>query len=158
MCLQVGSAADRPIHFLLVETAGEPRLSGLLRGFVARNSLALIPGDGAALDLETLRQRAESVLRRHGIIGVALNGHDGAKYGEKLLESIPAATVPIVPVYCNIIVGSKGNRRVSIVIGEPLPPETPLPAIREAIRQVGETFDEQKRTGCLASSSVGGAH
>src|SRR5262249_61209262 len=95
--------------------------------------------------------------RRNEIIGVSLNGQAETKHGESV-EALPNATAPVVPVYYGVTEGRRGARRVSVVMGEPLPPGTDLPAVREAIRRVGETFEEQKRAGTLAESTFLGGH
>jgi MFS family permease len=157
-CLQVLSAADRAVRFLLVESAEEPRLSGPARALAARGSLALLPSREGVVALETLQQRAEVALKGNQIVGVSLNGHDGAKYGEQLLETLLGGKTPIVPVYWNLHVTRKGIRRVSVVMGKPLAACRSVLEVREAIREVGETFEEQQRNGTLASSSFVGGH
>jgi MFS family permease len=153
-CLQVVSAADRTVRFLLVEEGGHPRLSGLTQVLVSWNSLALVPSGGGP-GIETLVRRAEAALHRKQVVGLSLNGHHGAKYGEQVLQCLPPMAV-IVPVYCDVEEKENGRRRVSVVMGEVLPPGTSLPEIRETIQQVGLTFEEQKRSGTLAEISVGG--
>jgi MFS family permease len=113
----------------------------------ADRTIRFVPAEGAGAE----------ALRHNEIIGVSLNGEDVAKHGEPT-EVLPDATAPVVPVYYGIAEGSRGTRRVSVVMGEPLPAGTGLPAVREAIRQIGETFEEQKRAGMLAESSFVGGH
>src|SRR5262249_6215169 len=92
---------------------------------------------------------ADAALRRNEIIGVSLNGHAGA---------LPGVPAPVVPVYYEAAEGGRGKRRVSVVSGEPLAAGTDLPAVHDAIRRVGETFEEQKRAGTLAENSLAGGH
>jgi MFS family permease len=114
----------------------------------ADRTIRFVPPEGAG---------TEAALRRNEIIGVSLNGQAGTKHGESA-DALPNSMAPVVPVYYGVAEGSRGARRVSVVMGEPLPPGADLPAVREAIRRVVETFEEQKRAGTLGESSFVGGH
>jgi MFS family permease len=116
-----------------------------------------LPGSGPAVvatNADTPEARLQVLAaadRTVPVIGVSLNGHADAGGG-------PLEAAAVVPAYYEVTERSGGRRRVAVVMGEPLPAGSELPAIRDAIRRVGETFEEQRRAGTLAESSVGGGH
>jgi hypothetical protein len=106
-----------------------------------------LPPQAAEGELAAAAAAGGDALRKRGLVAVTA---DADPSFARLLELLRQATpVPIVPVYCYTQTGvSHGPRRVRVIIGEALPPETPA---EEVVRCVERLADE------LANPSLSGS-
>jgi acyl-[acyl-carrier-protein]-phospholipid O-acyltransferase/long-chain-fatty-acid--[acyl-carrier-protein] ligase len=143
-CMQVLAATDRFTRFILVEHSDEHRLPAVLRYLANRTHLAVLrPGEVSDKVLDQTLADAVRVLERGEMIGLPANG-DGAPFNvDRFLGRLRARiAAQVLPVYCgyeNSDGGPAGGRRsVRVVIGRPLPPDTPAEEIRDWIHRLAE--------------------
>jgi MFS family permease len=141
-CLQVLSVTDRFTRFLLLENH-EERPGPFLRLMAKSASLAVLrPGIGNG-EWKTALERAVKILDDEEVVG--LPATDGAAVPEmdeflRGLENRHRAV--IVPVFCGMREMTNGElQRVKVVIGKPLPPETPADLVRREIEQLAGGSD-----------------
>jgi MFS family permease len=156
-CMQVLSATDRFIRFILPESSRADRLPPLLRYLTKRIHLAVFkPGRvNDALLQKTLAEAVE-VLERGEMVGLPADTNgllfEVDKFLHALRERIPAK---VLPVYCGpnaeALPGANGrkpdSKRVYIVIGEPVPPETTVKEISDKIHRLGEWIRQLEKGG-----------
>jgi MFS family permease len=150
-CMQVLSATDRFIRFILPESSRTDRLPPLLRYLTKRIHLAVFkPGRVNDQLLQKTLAEAVEVLQRGEMVGLPADSNgllfEVDKFLHDLRERIPAK---VLPVYC----GPNGNgrkpdpKRVYIVIGEPVPPETMVKEISDKIHRLGEWIQKLEQGG-----------
>jgi acyl-[acyl-carrier-protein]-phospholipid O-acyltransferase/long-chain-fatty-acid--[acyl-carrier-protein] ligase len=174
-CLQVLTATDRYIRFVLVEAQGEPRLGPLLRFLVRRTHLAVLrPGKVGDAVLERTLADAVAVLQRGEMVGLpAASNHvqfDVHEFLRKLQTQIP--TAQLLPVYCGPDRNGKaegeeagkeaaqsdrkgGRQEVFVVIGRPLLVDLPAEQIRGRIHSLGEWIHFLQRKGPVVEATTG---
>jgi MFS family permease len=130
-CLKVLAATDRFTRFILVENGHEDRLPPLLGYLARRTSLAhLRPGGITPEVLERTLASAVRALGRGEMVGLPANGNGAPFPVDQFLHDLLARMrVTVLPVWCGAAVG----KAVHVVIGRPLPPETPAALIRREI-------------------------
>jgi acyl-[acyl-carrier-protein]-phospholipid O-acyltransferase/long-chain-fatty-acid--[acyl-carrier-protein] ligase len=151
-CMKVLTATDRFTRFILVEHSPEARLPWVLRYLARRTHLAVLhPGHVSGEVLSKTLADAVQVLRRGEMVGLPANGNghgvsfDVDLFLAKLRAQIPQAQV--LPVWCGADNGapSGGKRpvrqRVRVVIGRPVPADTPADEIRHQIHALAQAPD-----------------
>jgi MFS family permease/1-acyl-sn-glycerol-3-phosphate acyltransferase len=152
--MHVLASTDRPVRFLLSEyehDAGKP----LLR-FMAKNSgMVVLPPDSTPQQRQNALAAGRKSLQSDL---VALSADDVAPQHianadfELLLDGLRLGkAVPIVPVYCGAMAPGTAERpakkRIQVVIGHALPPDTPPAIIRMAINRLGNWVEDSAHAG-----------
>jgi acyl-[acyl-carrier-protein]-phospholipid O-acyltransferase/long-chain-fatty-acid--[acyl-carrier-protein] ligase len=148
-CMQVLTATDRFTRFILVEHSPEGRLPWLLRYLTQRTHLATLkPGRVTDDVLSKVLAATVQVLRRGEMIGLPANGNgrtvafDVDRFLARLRAQIPQAQV--LPVWCGPDNGAPGKhrrQRVRVVMGKPVPADTPAEEIRQQIHALESAPD-----------------
>jgi acyl-[acyl-carrier-protein]-phospholipid O-acyltransferase/long-chain-fatty-acid--[acyl-carrier-protein] ligase len=140
-CMQVLTATDRFTRFILVEHSRSTRLPWLLRYLTRRTHLAVLkPGQVSEAVLSKVLSEAVQVLRRGEMVGLPAGGNgrgmafDVDRFLARLRAQIPAAQV--LPIWCGLDNGATAGRRrqrIRVVMGKPIPADTPAAEIRQQI-------------------------
>jgi acyl-[acyl-carrier-protein]-phospholipid O-acyltransferase/long-chain-fatty-acid--[acyl-carrier-protein] ligase len=148
-CMKVLTATDRFTRFILVEHSPSARLPWLLRYLTRRTHLGVLkPGQVNDTLQSKILADAVEVLRRGEMVGLPANGNgqgvafDVDRFLAKLRAQIPAAQV--LPVWCgpeNGAAGHHGRQRIRVVMGKPVPADTPAEEIRQQIHALELTPD-----------------
>ncbi|HJT76688.1 MAG TPA: MFS transporter [Gemmataceae bacterium] len=143
-CMQVLAATDRFTRFILVEHSDEHRLPAVLRYLTNRTHLAVLrPGEVSDKVLDQTLAVAVRVLERGEMVGLPANGN-GAPFNVDRFLGRLRARIPaqVLPVYCGAEAPegprAPGRPRVRVVIGRPLPPDTPAEEIRDSLHRLAE--------------------
>jgi MFS family permease len=156
-CMQVLSATDRFIRFILPESSRTDRLPVLLRYLTRRIHLAVFkPGRVNDPLLQKTLAEAVEVLKRGEMVGLPADSNgllfEVENFLHALRERMPSK---VLPVYCGphnevppTANGHKpDSRRVYVVIGEPVPPETTAKEICDKIHRLGEWIRQLEKGG-----------
>jgi MFS family permease len=167
-CMQVLTATDRFIRFILPETAPERHLGPILRYLTRRTHLAqLKPGKVTGEVLERTLADAVAVLERGEMIGLPANGSgalfDVDAFLGRLRARFPRALV--MPVYCGAENGAVPARRpgrqdVYVVLGRTLLVQATAAEIRQRVQGLGEwlRFLQRKAPGAdVTTAKIPGA-
>lgn len=153
--MHVLASTDRSVRFLLSEYQEEGKLP-LLRFMAKKSGMIVLPPKS------TPEQRAEALAAGTQSLEndlVALSTDDVAPQRianadfEYLLNGLRnGKAVPIVPVYCGVMAPETGQpatqkRRIQVVIGHPLPHDTPAPVIRTEIDRLGHWVQDAAQSG-----------
>jgi acyl-[acyl-carrier-protein]-phospholipid O-acyltransferase/long-chain-fatty-acid--[acyl-carrier-protein] ligase len=144
-CMQVLAATDRFTRFILLDHSPEGRLPWLLRYLTRRTHLATLkPGRISDEMFSKTLAEAAQVLRRGEMVGLPANGNgiafDVDRFLAKLRAEISAAQV--LPIWCGPDNGKAlaprqpGRQRIRVVIGHPVPADTPAEEIRHQIHNL----------------------
>ncbi len=141
-CMQVLAATDRFTRFILVENSLDDRLPLVLRLLAKRTHLAILkPGRDSEQVLQRTLADAVKVLQRDEMVGLPANVNGVAFDVDRFLGRLRARiAAQILPVYCGPDdcgkppTDKKPRRmRICVVIGKPLPADTPAAEIRRQI-------------------------
>jgi MFS family permease len=147
-CLQVLSATDRTVRFVLVE---ERAPLGPLLALAAHTNLArLRAGSTDSADWHKMARQAEKVLAHKGVVGLPLGSAEAGEEMARLFQAVSIARpAPVLPVYYEAAPPppSGRRRRVFILAGPTLPAGTPLETVRREIERLGEEFQQRIRDG-----------
>jgi hypothetical protein len=153
-CMQVLTATDRFTRFILLEHSREGRLPWLLRYLARRTHLAVLRARAVTEEvLSKALAEAVQVLRRGEMVGLPANcngvaydvAFDVDRFLARLRAQIPAAQV--LPIWCGPDNGElpgpprHGRQRIRVVIGMPLPADTPAEEIRHQIHALARSPD-----------------
>jgi hypothetical protein len=141
-CLQVLSVTDRFTRFLLLENHGE-RPSLFLRLMAKSASLAVLrPGAGNG-EWKMALERAVKILDEEEVVGLPAAGDGAVPEMDEFLRGLENRhRAVIVPVFCSKREMTNGElQRVKVLIGKPLPPETPAQLVRREIEQLAKSGD-----------------
>jgi len=83
-CLSVLSATDRTTRFILVQTAGDKKMSWFARRLAGRDMLAVVRGD-KPVDWNEVARKTEEALQKNEVVGLPLD----AAYPPGWLERYP---------------------------------------------------------------------
>jgi acyl-[acyl-carrier-protein]-phospholipid O-acyltransferase/long-chain-fatty-acid--[acyl-carrier-protein] ligase len=156
-CMQVLSATDRFIRFILPESSRTDRLPIVLRFLTKRVHLAVFePGHVNDQLLQKTLAEAVEVLKRGEMVGLPADSNgllfEVEKFLHSLRERMPAK---VLPVFCGSNTaappGANGRKadpkRIYVVIGEPVPPEATAKDICDKIHRLGEWIRQLEQGG-----------
>ena len=152
-CMQVVSATDRFTGFILLESREDERPRPLLRYLARRTGLvALHPEAITRADRERALARAARTLDAGNLLGLTVDGDWPPEQVDGFLNDLEhRRPTTILPVYCGVAARPAEVhavlRRVRVVIGRPLPPESGAADIRQAIRSLGDWLERTERAG-----------
>src|SRR5262249_33313459 len=152
-CLQVLSVTDRFTRFVLVEDGEKVQSGPFLRLMAKLTSLAILkPGQTPPDAWRDAIDRAVEVLDEEEVVGLPATGAGAVPVIDDLLGGLEKRhRAVIVPVYCGQREMSDGElQRVKVIIGQPLPPETPAMLVRREIEQLAAGADD--RSGLVPPS------
>jgi MFS family permease len=156
-CLQVLSVTDRFTRFVLLENHAEEK-PGLLLRLMARNtSLAILrPGQISPDEWQRAMSRAVEILDEDEVVGLPATGGGAIPEVDDFLRGLEKRhRAVIVPIYCGQRAMSDGElQRVKVVIGQPLPPETPAELVRREIEQLAKGGDEKDGTSLVTTVAI----
>jgi 1-acyl-sn-glycerol-3-phosphate acyltransferase len=143
-CLQVLSITDRFTRFVLLDNH-EERPGPFLRLMARLTSLAVLRADKSGDDWHQALDRAVAVLDEDEVVGLPATGGSAVHEVDDLLQGLEKRhRAVIVPVYCGKRSASNGElQRVKVIIGKPLPPETPAELVRKEIEQLSRGAEAQ---------------
>ncbi|HEV3262206.1 MAG TPA: MFS transporter [Gemmataceae bacterium] len=153
-CMQVTAATDRFTLFILLESPAEPAQPQrpLLR-FLARRT-GLVPLRARAVtaqDREQALARAATTLQAGNLLGLTVDGGWPAAEADRFLDDLRGRQPAVLlPVYCGAVVSDPAAsqvRRVRVVIGQPLRPQTTAEDVRQTIRALGAWVDQADHLG-----------
>jgi len=139
-CMQVLAATDRYTRFILVDNPADDKPPPLLRFLARQTGMVVLPARSAspaAWDMALAVTLKE--LGRGNMIGVTVEGDVPTADIEKFLEDVHGLTpTVIVPVYCGTAAHLANGpppaiRRVRVVIGHPMSPNTSFAEARRGI-------------------------
>jgi MFS family permease len=138
-CLQVLSVTDRFTRFLLLENH-EERPGRLMRLMAKAASLAVLRPGTADGEWKAALERAVKILDEQEVVGLpATDGGSLPEMDEFLRGLENRHRALIVPVFCGKRDMTDGElQRVKVVIGKPLPPETPADVVRREIEELAK--------------------
>ena len=144
-CMQVLAATDRYTRFILVDNPADNAPRPLLRFLAKQTGMVVLPArtaSPAAWDMALAVTLKE--LGRGNMVGVTVEGELPTADMEKFLEDVHNLTPTlIVPVYCGTAAHLANGpaptiRRVRVVIGHPMSPNTSFVEARREISMLGE--------------------
>ncbi len=144
-CLQVLSVTDRFTRFLLLEHHPEERSNLFLRLMAKNTSLAILhPSQAASAAWQQALDRAVAVLDEEEVVGLPATNGAAAEVDDFLRCLEKRHRAVIVPVYCaSREAGNGAARRIKVIIGHPLPPETPADLVRKEIDRLADSLEEK---------------
>jgi hypothetical protein len=101
--------------------------------------------------------RAVQVLDEDEVVGLPATGGGAIPEVDDFLRGLEKRhRAVIVPIYCGQRAMSDGElQRVKVVIGQPLPPETPAELVRREIEQLARGGDEKDGTSLVTTEATG---
>jgi MFS family permease len=144
-CMQVLAATDRYTRFILVDNPADNAPRPLLRFLAKQTGMVVLPARSAspgAWDMALAVTLKE--LGRGNMVGITVEGELPTADMEKFLEDVHNLTpTVIVPVYCGTAAHLANGppsavRRVRVVIGHPMSPNTSFAEARREIAMLGE--------------------
>ncbi|HMF13781.1 MAG TPA: hypothetical protein VKE94_15790, partial [Gemmataceae bacterium] len=143
-CLQVLSVTDRFTRFVLLDNH-EERPGPFLRLMARLTSLAVLRAGNSSNEWRAALDRAVAVLDEDEVVGLPATRGGAVHEVDDLLQGLERRhRAVIVPVYCRQREMTDGElQRVKVVIGNPLPPDTPAELVRKEIAALaqGEAMD-----------------
>ena len=151
-CLSVLSATDRTTRFLLVQAAGDKKMSWFARRLAGRDMLAVVRAE-KPMDWNEVARKAEEALQRNEVVGLPLNAAYPPDWLERLFAKGGAA--PVLPVRVDARETAHGKgRRLYILASEPLKPGATVEEARRAIDALADHLkvveDNEKKAPGLA--------
>jgi MFS family permease len=156
-CLQVLSITDRLTRFVLLEENGGRRPGPLLRLIARNTSLALLrPGVTSAREWNSALDRAVAILDEEEVVGLPATGGGAVPEVDDFLQLLEKRhRAVIVPVYYSGRQSIDGDvPRVKVVIGQPLPPETPAELVRREIEKLAHDSDPDSGTSLVTTVKI----
>jgi len=162
-CLEVLSGTDRYTRFIYVDRNGETPMPGWLRHATRQTQLARVSlKDAGPGGWDKIVDPAVRFLRKGNILGLQAVDALAEPELERLLANIlkeqPAV---LLPVYCGKpgeepAPGHSGlkSRPVNIIIGRPLPPQSPGKVIRAEIVNLRIQLEQMENQGIVAATSM----
>jgi MFS family permease len=133
--LQVLSATDRTIRFLMVQSPEEASPDALVRTLALSRGLGLVsPSAKEPVDWAGIRSAAERMLDRGEVIALPLVDMPQASGVDQFLDHLITSVAPtILPVHC---ASARGGHVVYIIVGRPLPCGTSAAEVRQALHDL----------------------
>jgi MFS family permease len=156
-CLHVLSVTDRFTRFILLEENGTQRSGPLLRLIARNTSLALLhPGQTPPEQWNKALDRAVAILDEEEVIGLPATGHGPVPEVDDFLQRLERRhRAVIVPVYYSGRASQdRAVVRVKVVIGQPLPPETPAELVRREIERLAHDGDKDDGTSLATTVRI----
>ena len=152
-CLSVLSATDRTTRFLLVQAAGDKKMSWFARRLAGRDMLAVVRAD-KPMDWNEVARKAEEALQRNEVVGLPLDAAYPPGWLERLFAKGGAA--PVLPVRVDARETAQGKgRRLYILASEPLKPGATVEEGRSAIDALAEkAYYEPRPLGSGGASQL----
>jgi MFS family permease len=141
-CLQVLSVTDRFTRFLILENH-EDRPGWFLRLMAKSSSFARLRPGTADGEWKTALEQAVKILDEEEVVGLPATDDGKMPEMDEFLRGLENRhRAMIVPVFCGKRDMTNGElQRVKVVIGRPLPPETPAELVRKEIEQLAKGSD-----------------
>jgi len=160
-CMQVTAATDRFTRFILLEGPAEPAQPRrpLLRYLARRTGLvALRAGAVTARDRDQALALAARTLEAGNLLGLTVDGDWPPDEADRFLDDLRGRRPAVLlPVHCGAVVPEPAAphlRRVRVVIGPPLPPDTNADEVRQAIRGLGAWVEQADHAGVAPVSAM----
>jgi hypothetical protein len=141
-CLSVLSATDRTTRFILVQTAGDKKMSWFARRLAGRDMLAVVRGD-KPVDWNEVARKTEEALQKNEVVGLPLDAAYPPGWLERLFEK--ASSAPVLPVGVEARETAPGKgRRIYLLAGEPLKPGAAVEEARRAVERLADNLKERE--------------
>ena len=153
-CLSVLSATDRTTRFVLVQAAGDRKLSWFARRLAGRDMLAVMR-EAKHVDWEAVARKAEAALAAKEVVGLPVGADYPPGWLDRMFEAAGRRSAPVLPVHVEAREKSHGKgRRIYLLGGEPLKPGATLAEARRAVETLtgglAEQEQEKKDAGAIA--------
>ena len=157
-CLSVLSATDRTTRFVLVQAAGDQKLSWFARKLAGRDMLAVVR-EGKPVDWNEVTSKANAALDRKEVVGLPLGASYPSGWLEQLLEQAgPERSAMVLPVRVDRWEKESGKgRRIYLLAGEPLNPGATLEETRRAVEQLAGSLEDWEKHK-KGSEAMAGMH
>ncbi len=144
-CARIISATDRATHFVLVQDEDGRALPG--------HHLAVVPNNALPGAWEEVARKAKEALAKGEVIGLSASDPEGPA-----ARLLPELSAPVLPVHYAVVAGARGQERVYVVGGPPLPPGSSVEAVRHELARLRAEVQRLLASGEPIGQALGEAH